>query len=490
MLSLNPNTTPTASRASHHGTMGSLAELSPWGGPARSRTPGILMGHYDDLTPFRLDIHLAKRLKDIEAPIIFADAAIGNGKTSLAIVACLNASDLAVELGRKFKVMYMITRRNVGVAELDSLTRELNADVIDMSAYGINIVDQEFGLTKSEQLDVIIECANYIERVDVTTFEVHIYMAALEKFMKKCEADAGYKSRASISRFEKCLATLTVQELQEGIAAKDDYDETSDAEGEIGDQPYHTQKLEGHIDEELLPDDIDIDEEAFRAVRNKCHQTIARLRKGEFGRVFSGRHGLVELFDRQALGIDLTGLNDTTIGLVQTLLWKFKRSAANSSDTERRRRFVFDWEIHDENRESWLYAPYRREVPQYLKRIRSVNCVVWFNLHRIPGDFESLPVEAREAALNAVKEGTIYFHGKRLEVDAAETCKYFRYNNTIKAMMPRLQKGQFIVRIGNQPAQRVTIVLSRRQLELTFSEKSSVDKTRVSPTLSALSELL
>lgn len=474
------STTPSASRAVHRGNMGALARLSFFGVADQLRLPGIAQGFYTATrATYREDIHLWKRLGLVKAPIVFADGEIGSGKTSKAIVSALDASKLAVDEGREFKIMYEISRRNVGVAELSSLTRALNADVIDMSTYGINIFDMQFGLTKGELLDVVLECFNYVERRDANTFEVTVIMAALRKFLVRYEI-GDFGENPSNPHFEKCLATLTIEDFQAAVAEQDDWSPDGDAESdqEQVDVDYHVGML--------MPKDVDVDERRFHEVRNACLLSVNRLRKGEFGQVFSGKHSFVELFDRSALGIDLTSLNEATIGLVQTLLWKFKRSAANSADAERRSRFVFDWEIHDENREMWLQGPYRREVPRYLKRIRAVNCVMWFNVHRIPGDYSTLPEPARSAALNALQEGTIFFHGRHEQTPARQTCEHFGYSDKVLMEMQRLGLGEFIFRAGMLPPQRITITLSQSQLESTFSEEASAGKTKISERLAAL----
>lgn len=475
----------TAGRQAHRGHAAHVALLGPFGSPAKLRTPGPPIGYYcDNKAPFRLDLHLSKRTGEIKVIIVFADADIGAGKTSLAISAVLSAHGLAVEENRRFKVMYEISRRNVGVAELSKLGEALDAKIVDLSTYGLNLFNLSYGLTKAEFLDVLLEVFNYIEGRDATTEEVVFVMTALREFLIKCQASPEYKRQAGNLHFEKCIAEVTADKIAAAIASAEEWSDVAADPGQVEDDAEDWSYLQSQL---LKAEDIDLNDLDIRQTRQKCQYVFARFRKGEYGRVFNGSHSVGELLEHNALGLDLTELNDSTIGLTQTILWKYKRSAVNSSDPEKRRKYVFDWEIHDENREAWLNGPYRREVPRYLKRLRSVNAVMWFNVHRIPGDYETLPEEARIAALNAVREATVLFHGVHDSASAKQTCDYFGYNDKVKQLMTSaLDQGDFLFRLGTKPLQRVHIYLTESLKAVTFSEESSVDKTRISAELSTL----
>ncbi len=482
----------TGSRAVHRTDVGAFALFNVFASPKVNPPVGHVYGFYlPGYEPFTLDLTYQKVVGGgFMAPIILVNGDIGGGKTTLVTKAALNEREIRQRNGEPFRLFVQIVRSNDGVLELSELCKTFGVTPEDMSQQTINLYDQSMGLSAPEQLALLVDAMEFVTNERVDSEHVIVMMAALRSFIAKCQRDKNYRKHASDKLFFQELVNLRAHDVERSIAMGKlwEPEEVPSSITPLDQEVGETELLGGSPSVgqfsgyEFDPSTIGLRDDRVKEVANNCLMILSRLSDADFGEIFSGEGSMSQLLSREVVALNLTGLNERTMGFLQQVIWRYKMSAVARND----RRFIFSMEIHDEIHKLWRILPYATNMANYLKVIRSTGTYMWIVSHRFPGDYEALPPETRDLALNSLLEADIVFHGKQSEESAENGRKFFHYSRVVKNWIAAQEQGEFVFVMGRQEPTRVLIHLTQDERQITESEFAASSKIDVTPEVLAL----
>lgn len=452
---------PTTAPA-NRGDVGHAVAMSPFVGPMKLRVAGSALGYYSDGTVFRFDMRMLKRLGYIEATILAADGEVGSGKTSLVTKLALDERSRDQGLGNEFRLYMDIVRTNKGMLEGLSLIHELGAEPIDLSKQTINIYDQQMGLEPYEFLAQLVDTYEYVNGLPMPTNKAMVLMAATREFSLRCANNAEYRNNAHDKMFFKVLAETRVEHIAQAIT--NGWLLQPDMSAQM--QPQSLHDMSHNV---ISPSDIRLDPgEVDDHVRDILY-SLARLSGADYGTSFSGPGSLSAMWTQPVVAVNYTNFTDQAAGYAQQLFWRYKASANRRQD----KRFLFSMEIHDENHNLFRILPYARNMANFLKVIRGTDTIVCLVSHRHL-DYQALPPETREIAVNAMREPQVRFHGAQQDEEVAKAiAAHYGYPTSVRDMILNQEQGSFVVKIGKSLPTQVDVVLIDEIQKITFSEQAS-----------------
>jgi type IV secretory pathway VirB4 component len=179
------------------------------------------------------------------------------------------------------------------------------------------------------------------------------------------------------------------------------------------------------------------------------YQRIDRILEGEFGKVFGGTQSIARKLQQRVVVKDYSGLNITSVALMQQFMWRLRNSAQLRGD----RRFMFQVSVHDENYKMMRVEGYPEALTDAMKQGRGNDELIILASHRIRdywsvGGPESLQ---RQMATNIFSDIDLLIVGKQNKKDLNDLETLVEITQLERNVIMAQTRGQFAVKIGTEP---------------------------------------
>jgi hypothetical protein len=359
---------------------------------------------------------------------------IGSGKTLLAKMMAYRLAGNSSG-GRRGRIEADDINRRNGVPEYSILATELGCEPL-WADEPLNEFDPEFKLSFSDHLDSARELfIQSNEGLAPVNNQEYILEVILSKMYREMPEIASLDTLEFLSGRPTAEDFTTYRALNESsFRGRVNLDENSEV----------AQRVAGLMDRKptLFMDDL-LRDAAY------VNQRLNRLLFGNFGTRFGGTANSAQKLQQQVVIRDYTGLNDATVNLVQSFMWRLKRRSIANND----RRFMAQISLHDENYKLFRVSPaYAVNMSDDMKQQRNSDEFKVTITHRIR-DYWSAGAagsQAQNLATNMFSDFDMFAIGAQKKKDVRDLRKIMDISDEEERRIRAQRTGQFAIKIGQE----------------------------------------
>jgi len=382
--------------------------------------------------PFGVDPDYLMEKKRISSKKILILGNIGEGKTSMIKDICMQLMKISSG-GRRQRISIDDVNRRNGRPEYELFAKEMRCAPIRLG-HPINPFDSQFGFTRSEHLETINSMFSFGNN--------NLVAVGNQDFVNRVAMSKMYREMGDIASTQTFRTILQYMNEDDVRLYMHENNEKIPAELGIEKMPEKLKDLIARgktnvIYEEILKD----------AGHN--YQRIDRILEGEFGKVFGGTQSIARKLQQRVVVKDYSGLNITSVALMQQFMWRLRNSAQLRGD----RRFMFQVSVHDENYKMMRVEGYPEALTDAMKQGRGNDELIILASHRIRdywsvGGPESLQ---RQMATNIFSDIDLLIVGKQNKKDLNDLETLVEITQLERNVIMAQTRGQFAVKIGTEP---------------------------------------
>jgi hypothetical protein len=385
--------------------------------------------------PYGLDFEQLMKDSRIGSKKVFVVGKINSRKTTLLKAIAYLRSQISSG-GRLPRTSIENTSRRNNVAEFEIFARELRSRPVSFTK-PTNPLAHTYGFTIEEHIVTIDEMFAYSNNgkmpEGINDFANRI--ALFKMFNEMAEF-------ASVPLFRWILQHMQISDVvrYETLARESFIEQIH--------QQFEGQALPDSLVELLARESNTDPESVVRSARTN-YFAVDKILKGKYGTIFSGTDSLALELQQRVVSKDYTALTDDAVALMQSFMWRLRKSSLNRMD----RRFMVHTTIHDENSGKWKYPSYGVNFTDSLKQGRDNEELIMVACHRLR-DYMGVAGgndQLRMLATTFYRDFDVWIIGQLGLSDIDDLREVFPITNVEEKVITDQMPGQFSVKIGNEP---------------------------------------
>lgn len=397
-----------------HGNMDMLAHTHSVRTAGRyPKEAGWSLGKDQHGIPRLFDHVMMRDRKLLTAPLLMFLGDFGSGKTTLGMRMLTHAFMMNVRGGLRARIAADSTKRSGNVPEWKPFVEEFGEKIVDLAADfkdGINILDKNLPLRPQDHLRNLSELMQDDGTI-LTPAEEHLLRIGLHNEFKK-ETPHVRSLNSFFSTVDHDLITSIARELE---------------------------LVESGVTLRLSEPDI-------INISNGLYFRLSNLMNGKTGEVLGGHGSLAEVMTQKIVSFDYTQLDPDAIPPVQSFVWRVKTAGIRYGDNS----FFCDAELYDESYESWDSMSFALGMRSRTKKLRGTGSLLIFISQHI-SDYLAISGPQGLIAQNMLRDVGAWMIAQHDVEDLPQIIEYCGISPQVARVIPQLQPGQFLAKIGSQP---------------------------------------